>query len=58
MGKFLVDSIYKALIQPDFQVDNNSKKIVKMQTPHKIKIFVCYLSQGITLTKGSLAKCN
>jgi hypothetical protein len=40
--KFLVDSMYKALIQPEMLVDNN-KKIWKMKFPLKTRIFTWYL---------------
>ena len=41
-GKFTVNSMYKALIQPVVPVDNN-KMIWKMKMPLKIKIFAWYL---------------
>ena len=56
-GKFSVDSMYKALIQPDLPVDNNHK-IWKMRIPLKNKIFAWYLRRGVILTKDNLAKRN
>ena len=56
-GKFSVDSMYNALIQPDVPVDNN-KKIWSMKIPLKNKIFAWYLRRGVILTKDNLAKCN
>ena len=55
-GKFTVDSMYRALIQPDIPVDNN-KKIWKMKIPLKTKVFAWYLRRGVILTKD-LAKHN
>jgi len=56
-GKFSVNSMYKALIQPDVPVDNN-KKIWKMKIPLKTKVFAWYLRRGVILTKDNLAKRN
>ena len=38
-GIFFVDSMYRALVQPEIQVDNNYK-IWKMRIPLKIKVFL------------------
>ena len=56
-GKFTVDSMYRALVRPNIPVDNN-KKIWKMKTPLKTKIFAWYLRQGVILTKDNLVKRN
>ena len=56
-GKFSVDSMYKALIQPDMPVDNNHK-FWKMKIPLKNKVFAWYLRRGVILTKDNLAKRN
>ena len=56
-GKFSVDSMYNALIQPDIPVDNN-KKIWKMNIPLKNKVFAWYLRRGVILTKDKLVKRN
>ena len=56
-GKFLVDSMYKALIHPEVQVDNNNKNW-KMKIPLKTKLFAWYLRRGIILTKDNLVKRN
>jgi hypothetical protein len=53
LGKFLVDSLYKALIQPDVPVDNNSK-IWKTEIHLKTKMFAWYLHRGIILIKDNL----
>ena len=52
-GKFSVGSLYKALVQPDFLVNDNSK-IWKMKIPLKTKIFAWYLRKGVILTKDNL----
>ena len=49
--------MYKALIQPEFLVDNN-KKIWKMKLPLRTKVFTWYLRRGVILTKDNLAKRN
>ena len=56
-GKFSVSSMYNALIQPEFPVDNN-KKIWKMKIPLRTKVFTWYLRRGVILTKDNLAKRN
>ena len=56
-GKFFVDSLYRALVQPDVSVDDN-KKIWKMKIPVKTKIFAWYLRRGVILTKDNLIKKN
>jgi hypothetical protein len=45
--------MYKALIQPDVPVDNNSK-IWKINIPLKTKVFAWYLCRGVILTKDNL----
>ena len=55
--KFTVNSLYRALIQPDIPVDDNSK-IWKMKIPLKTKIFAWYLRKGVILTKDNLVKRN
>jgi hypothetical protein len=56
-GKFIVCSLYKAIIQSDIPVDNN-KKIRKMKIPLKTKKFGWYLCRGVILTKDNLVKQN
>jgi hypothetical protein len=56
-GKFTVNSMYKALIEPVEPIINN-KKIWKMKIPLKTKIFAWYLRRGVILTKDNLAKRN
>jgi hypothetical protein len=53
-GKFLVDYMYTALIQPMVPVDSN-EKIWKMKIKLKTKVFAWYLGQGVILTKDNLA---
>ena len=56
-GKFSVDSFYRALIQPNIPVDDNSK-IWKMRIALKTKIFAWYLRKGVILTKDNLVRRN
>ena len=56
-GKFSVDSMYRALVQPEIPVDNNYK-IWQMKIPLKIKVFAWYLRKGVILTKDNLVKRN
>jgi hypothetical protein len=56
-GKFLVASMYNALIIPDVPVYDN-KKIRKIKIPLKNKFFAWYLHRGVILTKDNLIKCN
>jgi hypothetical protein len=56
-GKFSVDSIYRALVQP-LQLVVNNKKIWKIKIPLKKKVFAWYLCRGVILTKENLAKRN
>jgi hypothetical protein len=57
-GKFLVDSLYKAIIQSDIPVNCN-KKIWKMKIPLKTNFFLYwYLHRGVILTKDNLVKRN
>jgi exonuclease III len=55
-GLFSVRSMYLHLIdtQPPFQ----HRKIWKMKTPLKIKIFLWFLQRGVILTKDNLARKN
>jgi hypothetical protein len=55
-GHFFVKPRYLALIQND--VPNLNKRLWKLKTPLKIKIFLWYLRRGIVLTKDNLAKRN
>src|SRR4051812_17682988 len=55
--KFSVDSMYRALVQPEIPVDNNYK-IWQMKIPLKIKVFAWYLRKGVILTKDNLVKRN
>jgi hypothetical protein len=46
-GKFSGDSMYNALIQPDFPIDKNSNdKIWKLKLPLRFKVFGWYLWKG------------
>ena len=56
-GKFSVNSMYNALVQPEVPVVNN-RKICKMKIPLKNKIFAWYLHRGVILTKDNLARKN
>jgi hypothetical protein len=56
-GKFSVDSIYRALVQP-LQLVVNNKKIWKIKISLKKKVFAWYLCRGVILTKENLAKRN
>jgi hypothetical protein len=56
-GNFLVDFLYKAIIQSDIPFDNN-KEIWKIKIPLKTKIFAWYLRRGVFLTKYNLVKWN
>jgi hypothetical protein len=52
-GKFSMNSMYKALIQRDIPVDNNSK-MWKMKIPLKTKFFAWYLCQGVISPKKTM----
>jgi hypothetical protein len=54
---FLVDSLYKAILQSDIPVDNN-KKIWMMKIPLKNKKNGWYLHRGLIITKDNLVKRN
>ena len=56
-GKFSVDSMYRAIVQPEIPVDNNNK-IWQMKVPLKLKVFAWYLRKGVILTKDNLVKRN
>jgi hypothetical protein len=56
-GKFLVASLYNALILPDLPIHDN-KKIWTMKISLKNKIFAWYLRRGVILTKDNLIKRN
>jgi hypothetical protein len=56
-GKFLVASMYNALILSDLLVYDN-KKIWKMKIPLKNKFFAWYLRRGVIVTKDNLIKWN
>jgi hypothetical protein len=56
-GKFLVASMYNALILPDVPIDSvNSNKLWKLKIQLRIKVFRWYLRKGVILTKDNLAK--
>jgi hypothetical protein len=56
-GKFLVASMYNALIQPHFPSDKiSNNKLLKLKIPLHIKVFGWYLRKGVILTKDNLAK--
>jgi hypothetical protein len=58
-GKFLVASMYNALIQPDLPIDKISdNRLWKLKIPLRIKVFGWYLRKGVILTKDNLAKRN
>jgi hypothetical protein len=51
--------MYKALIQPDVLIDNNSNnKLWKLKIPFMIKVFGCYLRNRVILTKDNFANQN
>src|SRR6266540_837694 len=56
-GKFLVDSMYRALVHSDVPADSN-KQIWKMKMPLKTKKFAWYLRKGVILTKDNIEKRN
>src|SRR4051812_20504778 len=56
-GQFMVDFMYRALLQPDVRVDNN-KKIWHLKIPLKTIIFARYLRRGVILTTDNLIKRN
>ena len=56
-GQFTVDSMYRALLQPEVSVENN-KKIWRLKIPLKTKIFAWYLRRGVILTKDNLIRRN
>ena len=55
-GVFSVKTHYRALINRNVPYDN--KKLWKLKTPLKIKIFLWYLRRGVVLTKDNLARRN
>jgi len=55
-GVFSVKTRYRALINRNVPYDN--KKLWKLKTPLKIKIFLWYLRRGVILTKDNLARRN
>jgi hypothetical protein len=64
-GKYLVASMYNALIHPDLSIDKiNNNMLWKLKIPLRIKAFgvrvygLGYLRKGVTLTKDNLAKRN
>jgi hypothetical protein len=58
-GKFLVPSIYNALILPDVPIDKiSNNKLWKLKIPLQIKVFGWYLYKEVILTKDNLAKQN
>jgi hypothetical protein len=58
-GKFLIASMYNALIQPHFPSDKiSNNKLLKLKIPLHIKVFGWYLRKGVILTKDNLAKWN
>jgi hypothetical protein len=58
-GKFLVASMYNALIQPELPIDKfSNNRIWKLKLPLCIKVFGWYLCKGVILTKDNLARRN
>jgi hypothetical protein len=55
-GMFSVNSMYKAMIT-DTRVRHNTI-LWKLKVPLRIMIFMCYLKQGIVLTKDNLVRRN
>ena len=55
-GEFLVKSNYLGLIHQN--VPNFNKRLWKLKTSMKIKIFLWYIWRGVILTKDNLAKWN
>ena len=56
LGVFSVKTHYRVLINRNVPYDN--KKLWKLKTPLKIKIFLWYLRRGVVLTKDNLARRN
>jgi hypothetical protein len=55
--KFSGDSMYNALIQPNFPINKNSNdEIWKLKLPLRFKVYGWYLRKGVILTKDNLAK--
>ena len=50
-----MESMYRALIQPEVLADNN-KKTWKMKIPLRNKIFAWYLRRRVILTKDNLPR--
>ena len=55
---FSVKSHYLGLINQNTPSPNQNKRILKLKSPLKIKIFLWYLRRGVILTKDNLAKRN
>jgi hypothetical protein len=55
-GVFTEKSHYLGLIHQD--IPNLNKRIWKLKTPLKIKVFLWYLRRGVILTKYNLTKWN
>ena len=53
---FTVKSHYLGLIHQD--IPNLNKRIWKLKTPLKIKVFLWYLRRGVIFTKYNLTKWN
>jgi hypothetical protein len=56
-GKFIVVSLYNALIQP-LQLVINLKNLWRMKIPLKTKVLAYYVRRVVILTKDNLAKHN
>jgi hypothetical protein len=54
-GLFSIKSMYKYLVNNGINVIH---EIWHMKVPLKIKIFLCFLKNGVILTKDNLAKRN
>ena len=52
-----MDSMYRALVQPEIPVNNNHK-IWHMKISLQTKVFAWYLRKGVILTKDNLFKRN
>ena len=53
-GEFSVKSHYLGLIHET--IPNTNKRLWKLRTPLKIKVFLWYLRKGVIVTKDNLAK--
>jgi hypothetical protein len=58
-AKFIVESLYSALIQPDIPIDKtDNDKRWKLKFTLRVKVLGWYLRKGVILTKDNLASRN